>query len=510
MGSVPLAALSIQTNPPSPLDQYARAMQIKNLGFQQQLQPGELQSQQNVLQDQQLGLQQKKLQIQSQQGIKQALIDSGGDKDKFFGNIANPKYGVLPSDQFAVQKQHQEMQDSVAKTDKDTLEATQAAHTQLTQHLNNVLQAPPEDQEAQYTLERNAIMRDPTLQKYAQQIPPQFPGAQALTTIDNGMKLSSQLLAEAKQKNEAPGQVAHSQQEQQEAALGPQGRAAMTSPTLQSQADWLAKHPGKGPSDYEIAMKKIVPQFNLQMQSSLLSPEAQQMAAQNYSQTGQLPAGMRSPAMASSILNTAAGAGGGAPNIAANKANYKANTGSLDSLQKNFDQVTAFENTAGKNLDTFLNTAKKVVDSGSPLINQPLRAVAGKVTGSPDQAAYDAARTTALTEIAKVLNSSNASGVLSDSARSEVSGLIGKDATLKQIYSAAGILKQDMANRHQAYQSQIQEIQGRISGQPAQQSQAQSQAQHVPGGKAGLTEGATGTGSDGKKYVVKGGVWVPQ
>lgn len=33
---------------------------------------------------------------------------------------------------------------------------------------------------------------------------------------------------------------------------------------------------------------------------------------------------------------------------------------------------------------------------------------------------------------------------------------------------------------------------------------------HVPGGKAsGLTEGATGKGSDGKKYVVKGGVWHP-
>ena len=36
-------------------------------------------------------------------------------------------------------------------------------------------------------------------------------------------------------------------------------------------------------------------------------------------------------------------------------------------------------------------------------------------------------------------------------------------------------------------------------------------AQHVPGGKAqGLKEGQTGTGSDGKKYVVKGGVWVSQ
>jgi hypothetical protein len=35
--------------------------------------------------------------------------------------------------------------------------------------------------------------------------------------------------------------------------------------------------------------------------------------------------------------------------------------------------------------------------------------------------------------------------------------------------------------------------------------------QHTPGAKAtGLTEGATGTGSDGNKYVVKGGVWVAQ
>lgn len=39
----------------------------------------------------------------------------------------------------------------------------------------------------------------------------------------------------------------------------------------------------------------------------------------------------------------------------------------------------------------------------------------------------------------------------------------------------------------------------------------QGGAQHVPGGKAeGLKEGDTGKGSDGKKYVVKGGVWVSQ
>lgn len=39
--------------------------------------------------------------------------------------------------------------------------------------------------------------------------------------------------------------------------------------------------------------------------------------------------------------------------------------------------------------------------------------------------------------------------------------------------------------------------------------QAGGGAQHNPGGKAGLPEGTTGKGSDGKSYIVKGGVWVP-
>ncbi len=140
------------------------------------------------------------------------------------------------------------------------------------------------------------------------------------------------------------------------------------------------------------------------------------------------------------------------------------NTASLESLQKNADQVSAFENTAGKNLDVFLRTAQPILDSGSPWINKPLRAVDVGALGSADQAAFNAARVTAVTEIAKVLNSSNASGVLSDSARSEVQHLIGPDATLKQIYSAANILKQDMANRHQAYQQQLGEIRARSAG----------------------------------------------
>ena len=46
---------------------------------------------------------------------------------------------------------------------------------------------------------------------------------------------------------------------------------------------------------------------------------------------------------------------------------------------------------------------------------------------------------------------------------------------------------------------------------PAQASAASRPTTHVPGGEAvGLREGQTGTGSDKKPYIVKGGVWVPR
>jgi hypothetical protein len=56
---------------------------------------------------------------------------------------------------------------------------------------------------------------------------------------------------------------------------------------------------------------------------------------------------------------------------------------------------------------------------------------------------------------------------------------------------------------------QIVETMGMLQGAKGGGSQS-NPVKHTPGGKAqGLPEGKTGTGSDNKKYVVKGGVWVP-
>lgn len=205
---------------------------------------------------------------------------------------------------------------------------------------------------------------------------------------------------------------------------------------------------------------------NMSFEGVSLTADAKAKMAEMFATTGVLPAlgqGKAAAQTRSEIINAAAKQ---FPQVdfASNKAAYQANSTSLKNLQKQQDSIESFENTAGKNLDQFLQTAKGVIDSGSPLINQPVRVIAGTVFGGKNQKAFDVARQVAVTEIAKVLNNPNGNAALSDSARKEVMGLIGPDATLGQIYQASQILRTDMKNRLDSGKEQIAAIQGRISG----------------------------------------------
>lgn len=229
---------------------------------------------------------------------------------------------------------------------------------------------------------------------------------------------------------------------------------------------------------------------NLQFENVKLTPEAIDKAAEMFANSGQLPQlGMGAAAAAnrSAIINRAQAK---FPNVdwGANKATFQANQDSLKSLQKNLDNVEAFEKTAGKNLDVFLDAAKKVPDTGSPVLNLPLRMVNDKLLGSPEASAFYAAGLTAKTEIAKVLNSANAGGVLSDSARKEVETMIGPDATLKQIFAAANILKQDMTNRHDSYTEQRNAIKTRLTGATNPQGAPESKPYKTYNPKTGKIE----------------------
>lgn len=195
-----------------------------------------------------------------------------------------------------------------------------------------------------------------------------------------------------------------------------------------------------------------------------LTPGAKQKMAEMFATTGTLPPlgnGQAAGRMRSEIINLSAEK---FPQVdfATNKAAFQANEASLKGLQKTQDAIEGFEKTAGKNLDRFLEQAKGAVDTGSPFLNTPLRQLNEKMFGDKDMTAYSTARQVAVTEIAKVLNNPTSGGALSDSARHEVQELIGKDATLKQVYSAATILKADMKSRRESGQEQIDAINKRI------------------------------------------------
>lgn len=210
-------------------------------------------------------------------------------------------------------------------------------------------------------------------------------------------------------------------------------------------------------------------------EGSSITPGTLDMLATQFAKSGELPPlGMGSAAAGDrrAIFNRANEL---FPNvdIATNKADYAANKRSEQSLQQSGDQIASFENTAGKNLDLFLGTAKKVVDSGSPLINRPWRSIDKNALGVGDVSAFDAARQVAVNEIAKVTSNPGLTGQLSDAARKEVESFIPADASLRQIYDVANILKADMKNRRDSINDQLTEIRKRTS-QPASQTGASS------------------------------------
>ena len=222
-----------------------------------------------------------------------------------------------------------------------------------------------------------------------------------------------------------------------------------------------------------------------------LTPAGLDAAALNYAKTGQLPPlGMGDKVTRKQIINRAAeiAAGTGEPprtdlDLASARASFAANEGSLKKLQQQRDAISSFEKTASKNIDTFLQTAGKVVDTGSPLANALARGISGKALGSADQAAYEAARQVALNEVAKIVSNPNLSGALSDSARKEVESFNPSSATLKQSVAVMRILKQDMANRAGAMDEELTAIKGRIGGKstPASTTDTEGATKPIPG-----------------------------
>jgi hypothetical protein len=188
-------------------------------------------------------------------------------------------------------------------------------------------------------------------------------------------------------------------------------------------------------------------------------------AAERYSQTGVLPSGFaRSPGTMTAIMSRAAELHPEA-NIAGNAALYGANKGALTQLQEQFSKVSAFEGTALKNLDLYVQKAQAIPDLQTRFANVPLRMITGKMIGEQNYAAMQAARNTAASEVAKVLSSATGSGVLSDTQKKEAENILDGNYPLAATLQVVQTLKQDLGNRHQSYQQEINHLAGMVGNQ---------------------------------------------
>jgi hypothetical protein len=480
MSSIPLPALDIKP-PADPTEGIQKGMMLRNMMQEQQLRGQQIQAGQ-------LENQQRMQSVKDQQTLLGLYQKHNGDLDKVVADA--PGAGVSPA---AMQQLQLHAMDVKAKTQdlvaKQGTEAARQADLMLGAH-DAVDKAPAEQKPTVY---QNQILGLRAQGVDISQFPTTYPGDEQFKNIGIAARAHSKMVEDAlksaeqakntAQAGEADAETSKIQSET--AFRNKYGIASGVPVDVLEMADYLEKHPGKGPADYAGWKASLAPvaRFNVETsgggapgtpaaqvaQKFGMNQTAFDQAAEKYWTTGQLPPlgrGISGVALNRALMNRA-GELHPDGSLAGNEAAFKANAESLKKLQTNFDQVTAFENTAGKNLGVFLKTAKNAIDSGSPWINTPLRSLASGMLGSEDQTAVNVARTTALTEIAKVLNSSNASGVLSDSARHEVEQLSGPGATMKQIYQAADILTQDMSNRHQSYQDQINDIQRRIPGGPS-------------------------------------------
>lgn len=199
-----------------------------------------------------------------------------------------------------------------------------------------------------------------------------------------------------------------------------------------------------------------------------LTPDDYARAGEQYARTGVMPSMGRDSITRARIemaKNQWARDNGLSPSdVVTMQAAYQGDKDSLKKFQSQRDQIVSFEQTAGKNLDLFLNAASKIPDTGVPWLNTPLRNLNANVVGSENMAAVNAARQVANNEIAKVTSGGGLSGVLSDSARHEVESYNPASATFAQTKAVAQVLKQDMANRHGSMDATLSDIKSRIGG----------------------------------------------
>jgi hypothetical protein len=147
------------------------------------------------------------------------------------------------------------------------------------------------------------------------------------------------------------------------------------------------------------------------------------------------------------------------------------------------ESVNAFKDTAKANMKVLDSYIDKIPGTGVPAIDRFYRPLQ-KAMGNKEMAGFDAARLTVIQEVARVLGTATANGVITEQQRHEMQKTLEEAATPEQMREAISVYMRDFENREVAYKSHIDKLQSGLSRplRPKAESAA-TPADTAPGGK---------------------------
>lgn len=184
-----------------------------------------------------------------------------------------------------------------------------------------------------------------------------------------------------------------------------------------------------------------------------------------YNKTGQIPAGMGNASVA--LKRAFYAQIGNAPALAddatKNKAALTAATKSLSTQQTQYNATQTSVGTLKSSMDRVDKYIAPLVDSGSPLLNQPLRSISGKVLGNANYNAFQNEMNTIATEYAKILSGSSASiaGVSVQSVE-DIKKAFNDNVTIDQLNTVLDAMRQDVNARLVSQKGIIDQVQNDI------------------------------------------------
>lgn len=252
---IPLAALAVRPpeQQPGPLDQYGKALQLKSLMNAQALAPGQQQLQQQAVVQGGQENQMRAQQLADQQAQTAALKAwDGKDVHDLPGLLL--KHGGSAQAVFGMKNQLITQQKSLAEADEATIKNQQAKNDMITGHLEAVKGAPADQKQQAFEgaisdLEQKGLVPPGS-------IPKQYPGDDKLDLFEKSFMGGKQIVDNAIKQRETKAKEQEAQSRATSANTTAQRlQAEMPGGALQpveqkELSDFIAKNPGKGPTDF--------------------------------------------------------------------------------------------------------------------------------------------------------------------------------------------------------------------------------------------------------------------